>query len=51
MTVHSDYYINEVYVLRDAIEGVVGYTGLLAMVITTFKFGRSRLKPKRAPPR
>jgi DMSO/TMAO reductase YedYZ heme-binding membrane subunit len=46
VTVYSDYYINEVYVLRDAIEGVVGYAFLLAMVVTSFKFGRQRLTPK-----
>ena len=43
VTVHSDYYIEEVYVLRDVIEGVLGYTFLTAMVLTSFKFGRSRL--------
>ena len=46
VTVHSDYYINEVYVLRDAIEGVVGYTFLIAMAVTSFKFTRKHLKPK-----
>ena len=45
-TVHSDYYINEVYVLRDAIEGVVGYTFLIAMTVTSFAFARRRMKPK-----
>ena len=34
VTVYSDYYIEEVYVLRDAIEGVVGYMFLIAMVLT-----------------
>jgi hypothetical protein len=43
VTVHSDYYINEVYVLRDAIEGVVGYLLLAAMTITSFNFGRNQL--------
>ena len=46
VTVHSDYYIGEVYVLRDAIEGVVGYLFLMAMTLTTFNFGRKRLQPK-----
>ena len=32
--------------LSDAVEGVVGYTFLIAMVLTTFKFGRSRLSLK-----
>ncbi|MEH6581616.1 MAG: hypothetical protein V7754_06735 [Halioglobus sp.] len=43
---HSDYYVNEVYVLRDAIEGLVGYALLIAMTVTTFKFARSAMKPK-----
>ena len=45
-TVHSEFYIEEVYVLRDAIEGVVGYAFLIAMTVTSFGFGRRRLKPK-----
>lgn len=45
-TVHLDYYVNEVYVLSDAIEGLIGYTFLVAMVLTSFKFGRSRLSPR-----
>jgi DMSO/TMAO reductase YedYZ heme-binding membrane subunit len=45
VTVHSDYYIEEVYVLRDAIEGVVGYLCLIAMTLTSFNFGRKHLKP------
>jgi hypothetical protein len=44
---HSDYYIEEVYVLRDAIEGVVGYLFLIAMTLTSFRPGRKLLKPKR----
>lgn len=44
--VYSDYYINEVYVLRDAIEGVVGYLFLIAMTLTSFPVGRKRLSPK-----
>ena len=43
--IHSDYYVNEVYVLRDAIEGVLGYLVLTAMVATSFKPGRKLLKP------
>jgi hypothetical protein len=46
VTVYSDYYINEVYVLRDAIEGVTGYAFLIAMTITSFKFGRQLISPK-----
>ena len=44
--VHTDYYVNEVYVLRDAIEGVVGYAFLLAMTATSFPKGRRLLQPK-----
>ena len=44
---HTDYYVNEVYVLRDAIEGVVGYAFLLAMTATSFPAGRRLLAPKR----
>jgi hypothetical protein len=43
---HTDYYVDEVYVLSDVVEGVVGYTFLIAMVLTSFKFGRSRLTQK-----
>ncbi len=46
VTVHTDYYVNEVYVLRDAIEGVAGYAFLLAMTVTSFPKGRRLLKPK-----
>lgn len=46
VTAHSDYYINQVYVLRDAIEGVVGYAFLIAMTLTSFRFGRKQLSPK-----
>ena len=45
VTVYSDYYINEVYVLRDAIEGVVGYLFLAAMTLTSFMPVRKRMKP------
>ena len=31
--------------LSDAVEGVVGYTLLIAMTLTSFKFGRSLLTP------
>lgn len=46
VSVYSDYYINEVYVLRDVLEGILGYSFLFAMTITSFKFGRKRLKPR-----
>ena len=40
---HTDYYVNQVYVLRDAIEGVGGYAFLLAMTVTSFPRGRRML--------
>jgi hypothetical protein len=46
VSVHSDYFINEVYVLRDAIEGVLGYAFLIAMTLTSFKAGRKLITPK-----
>ena len=46
VTVHSDYYSTEVYVLRDVIEGLTGYVFLFAMTVTSFKGTRSRMKPK-----
>ncbi len=45
-TIHSHYYAEEVYNLSDTIEGVGGYLFLLAMVATSFEFGRSRLTVK-----
>ncbi len=44
--IHTEHYVNDVYVLSDVVEGVVGYSFLIAMVLTSFKFGRSRLTPK-----
>ena len=41
--IYTEYYMKYVYVLSDAVEGVVGYTLLIAMVLTSFRFGRSRL--------
>jgi len=46
VTVHRDYYIEEVYVLRDVLEGVLGYFFLIAMTLTSFQFGRRHLKPR-----
>ncbi len=40
---HRDYYVEEVYVLRDVIEGLTGYFFLFAMVVTSFKSWRKRL--------
>jgi hypothetical protein len=44
--VHTDYYVNDVYVLSDVVEGTVGYSFLIAMTFTSFKFGRSLLNAK-----
>ena len=46
VTIHRDYYVAEVYVLRDVIEGVGGYLFLIAMTLTSFKFGSRLLKPR-----
>ncbi len=46
VTVYSGYYMEGVYVLRDVIEGVVGYSFLIAMTLTSFKFARKHLQPK-----
>lgn len=46
VTVHRDYYMEDVYVLRDVIEGLLGYFFLIAMTVTSFKFGRRHLKPR-----
>lgn len=43
---HTDYYVREVYVLRDAIEGVIGYAFLVAMTVTSFMPVRRRMRPK-----
>jgi sulfoxide reductase heme-binding subunit YedZ len=45
-TVYSQYYIEEVYLLRDAIEGTIGYIFLVAMTLTSFRFGRKHLSPR-----
>lgn len=45
VSVHTQYYLEEVYVLSDAVEGVIGFILLIGMVLTSFKFGRSRLTP------
>ena len=38
-----EYYYEEVYLLRDELEGSVGYIFLTAMVVTSFHFGRKHL--------
>jgi hypothetical protein len=45
-SVHNEYYVTEVYVLRDVFEGVIGYSFLIAMTLTSFRFGRKRLSSK-----
>ena len=42
---YTEHYIDG-FVLRDAIEGVVGYMFLAAMTLTSFNFGRKYLQPK-----
>jgi hypothetical protein len=42
-TLHRDYYVGEIFLLRDEIEGSTGYLFLAAMVATSFDFGRKLL--------
>jgi DMSO/TMAO reductase YedYZ heme-binding membrane subunit len=46
VTVYNEYYVDQVYVLRDAIEGVIGYFFVIAMTITSFQATRRRMQPK-----
>jgi len=46
ITQYTEYYVGEVYALSDVIEGVGGYLLLIAMVLTSFKFGRKHLSAK-----
>ncbi len=39
-------YFKDVYLLRDELEGSIGYIFLTAMVVTSFNFGRKHLNPK-----
>jgi len=41
-----DYYFEDVYYLRDELEGSTGYIFLTAMVVTSFHFGRKFLNAK-----
>lgn len=41
-----DYYFEEIFYLRDELEGSTGYIFLAAMVVTSFKFGRKYLNAK-----
>jgi DMSO/TMAO reductase YedYZ heme-binding membrane subunit len=38
-----DYYFEDIYLLRDELEGSIGYIFLPAMVVTSFHFGRKHL--------
>ncbi len=47
MSVFSrEYYYEDIYLLRDELEGTVGYIFLTAMVVTSFHFGRKYLTQK-----
>ncbi|MCH9693572.1 MAG: hypothetical protein K0U72_03605 [Gammaproteobacteria bacterium] len=41
-----DYYFADIYLLRDELEGSVGYIFLTGMVVTSFDFARRRLSAK-----
>jgi DMSO/TMAO reductase YedYZ heme-binding membrane subunit len=41
-----EYYYEDIYLLRDEIEGSIGYLFLPAMVVTSFQFGRKYLSPR-----
>jgi hypothetical protein len=43
---HRDYYFDEIFLLRDELEGSTGYIFLAAMVATSFEFGRRHLSAK-----
>jgi hypothetical protein len=38
--IHTDYYVNDVYVLSDDVEGVIAYSFLIVMVLTSFSLIR-----------
>ncbi len=42
-TFTRDYYFNEIYLFRDELEGTIGYLFLVAMVVTSFHFGRKHI--------
>ncbi|EED35032.1 conserved hypothetical protein [Luminiphilus syltensis NOR5-1B] len=44
-TTHATYYYSDIYFLRDELEGSSGYIFLVAMVLTSFDFGRRRITP------
>ena len=42
---HWEYYLSEAYDFFDLVEQVPGYAVLIAMTVTSFRFGRSKLSP------
>ena len=44
--IYREYYFNDVYLLRDELEGTIGYIFLAVMVVTSFEFGRKHLTQK-----
>ena len=46
VSLHTDYYVDEIYVLRDVIEGLLGYVFIISMVVTSFRPGRKLLSRK-----
>jgi DMSO/TMAO reductase YedYZ heme-binding membrane subunit len=44
-TFQRDYYFEEVYFLRDELEGTVGYIFLFGMIVTSFNYGRKHVTP------
>ncbi len=44
--IYREYYFKSVYLLRDEVEGTIGYIFLTAMVVTSFDFGRKHLNLK-----
>lgn len=42
-TFTRDYYFSEIYLLRDELEGTVGYIFLTGMIVTSFAFGRKHV--------
>lgn len=44
-TFYRDYYFQDVYLLRDELEGSIGYIFLPVMVLTSFHFSRKHLNP------
>ena len=44
--IYREYYFSDVYLLRDEVEGTIGYIFLAAMVVTSFDFGRKHLNLK-----